>query len=312
MHVITLTMNPVLDKSTATKLVLAEKKIQCDSLRLEPGGGGLNVSRAIKKLGGNSTAYFLAGGNSAKKISGLLGEEEVNNRIIDSGIPARENLVVYDKTTGRQYRFGMPGNRISEEHWKKALETIQNASPKPRYIVASGSLPPGTPDDFYARIAHYAKNNDIRLIIDTKGEPLKIAVEEGGVYMIKPNLREMANLVDAKHFTGLEQEEAASKILSERKCEVIVLSMGERGVMLAITDYDIEYIVPPTVPKISAVGAGDSMVAGILTAFSKGMLPGLAVRYGVAAGTAAVMTPGSELCKKEDTERIFNWLSEKE
>jgi 6-phosphofructokinase 2 len=187
------------------------------------------------------------------------------------------------------------------------LETIKNLNPKPDYLVASGSLPPGVPDDFYARMAAYARKNDIKMVIDTSGAPLKLAMQEG-VYMAKPNLREMKELLGKPKLTGMELDQAAKEILDKGYCTLLIVSLGEKGAMLARKDM-IEYVVPPVMPVVSAVGAGDSMVAGMVLGCVKGFWPEKAIRYGVAAGTAATMTPGSELCRKSDTDEIFNWLS---
>ena len=308
MNVLTVTMNPALDTSTHAGFVVPKKKIRCSSLSYAPGGGGINVSRAIKKLGSQSTALFLSGGNNGKKIEQLLTQEKVDFIPIDSGQNVRENLMVQDERTGNVYRFAMPGPEIEEKSWRRVLDALNDFSPTPNYLVASGSLPPGVPDDFYARIASFAKKNDIKMVLDTSGEPLRIALEEG-VDMIKPNLREIAGLLDKENLTGMELEEAAREILRKGWCSVLIISLGAKGSLLARQDDIFEYIFPPVMPVVSAVGAGDSMVAGVIAGCEKGLWPEQAVRYGVAAGTAAAMTPGSELCRKEDTEKIFDWLN---
>lgn len=309
MKIVTLTMNPVLDKTAEANLVVPEKKTRCETPVYEPGGGGLNVSRAIKKLGGESLAFFLAGGDNGKKVEQLLKEEKVTSKKINSGANTRENLMVYDKKTGHQYRFVMPGPEIEEKHWKKVLEELEKLSPKPTYLVASGSLPPGVPDDFYARIASYSKKNDIRFVLDTSGPSMREAMDVG-VHLLKPNLREIGDMLDKNEMTGMELEESVKEILRKDYCKVLVVSLGAKGALMARQNDMMEYIVPPAMPVVSAVGAGDSMVGGILVGCIKGFWPEQSVRYGVAAGTAAAMTPGSELCRKEDTDKIFEWLND--
>ena len=308
MKILTITLNPVLDKNTEAKLVLPQKKIRCSSPGHAPGGGGINVSRAIKKLGGTSLCYYLGGGENGDNISGLLKKEEIDHVQVNSGNDTRENLMVLDTTTNNLYRFGMPGPEISEKHWKNVIHEIKKVSPKPHFLVASGSLPPGVPDDFYARLAVHANKNNIKMVLDTSGPPLQLAIEEG-LYLVKPNLREMASLMGKEAVTAMEYEQAALDILEKKSCDILVLSLGAKGAMMARQSDIIEYITPPTMPVVSPVGAGDSMVAGIVLGFSNGLWPAEAVRYGVAAGTAAAMTPGSELCRKEDTDKINEWLS---
>jgi 6-phosphofructokinase 2 len=307
-NILTVTMNPALDTSTHAGFVVPKKKIRCGYLSYAPGGGGINVSRALKKLGVKSTALILSGGNNGQKIEQLLTGEKVDFIPVDSGQNIRENLMVRDERTGNVYRFAMPGPEVEEQNWGKMLKAVKGFSPHPNYLVASGSLPLGVPDDFYARIASFAKRNDIKMVLDTSGDPLKLALEEG-VDMIKPNLREIAGLLNQDSLTGMELEEAAQEILRKAWCSILIISLGAKGSFLARQEDICEYIFPPVMPVVSAVGAGDSMVAGIIAGCTKGLWPEQAVRYGVAAGTAAAMTPGSELCRKEDTDKIFEWLN---
>lgn len=309
MKVVTLTLNPVLDKSTYAKIVVPEKKTRCEPPVYEPGGGGINVSRAIKKLGSESLALFMAGGDNGRKIEELLEKEGVQFKVTQTSHNTRENVMIYDRKTENQYRFVMPGPEVKEKDWKTFLNEVENLNPKPDYLVASGSLPPGVPDDFYARVASFSKKNDIRFVLDTSGSSMKLAMQEG-LHMLKPNLRELAEMLEVEQLTGMELEDAAMEILDKGYCKMLIISLGAQGAMLARQDAAIDYIVPPTMPVISAVGAGDSMVAGIIVGCLKGFWPDQAARYGVAAGTAAAMTPGSELCRKEDTDQIFNWLNE--
>ena len=309
MRIVTLTLNPSLDKNTRVDLLRPEKKMRCEYPRFEAGGGGINVSRALKKLGKDSIAYYLAGGGEGHMIYELLDEEGIEQYMLESSLRTRQNFMVTDDTTGDQYRFGMPGPKIPEEEWQGVLEKIKQLDPLPDLLVASGSLPPGIPDDFYAKLAVFCRENNVKFIVDTSGPPLKMAVDEG-VYLLKPNLRELGHLLEKETVSAMEQEEYANELIKRNKCEILVVSLGARGAMRATTEgYD--YIVPPTVKQESAVGAGDSMVAGLLFGLSEDMSIGDLVRFGVAAGTAATMTPGTELCRKKDTEKIFDWLKNK-
>jgi 6-phosphofructokinase 2 len=308
--IITVTLNPALDKSTHVAQVLPEKKLRCETPVYEPGGGGINVSRALKKLGGGSCAWMLVGGPSGELICQLLKEEGVDFRAIQTKNWTRENLMVMEDNSGNQYRFGMPGPEVYKQEWRQCLDDLEKLPGEkiPKYVVASGSLPPGVPDDFYKQLAEVAHQKKFRLIVDTSGEALMKAAGEG-VYLLKPNLGELAALAGKAKISAMEQEEIARQVLDEGKCQVLVVSLGPRGAMLASHE-GITYVVPPTVPQQSAVGAGDSMVAGMVLSLLHGKSLEDTVRYGVAAGTAATMTPGSELCRKEDTEKIYQWLLE--
>ena len=306
MKILTLTMNPVLDRNTSVNIVMPDKKIRCTRPQLIPGGGGINVSRAIQRLGYESEACVLAGGTNRGKMEDLLSKHDIKAHIVDSGTDCRENLLVCDETTNKMYRFIMPGNDLITNE-EKILQQIQEIAINYNYVVASGSLLPGISTDFYAKLAKFFKEKDIKFILDTSGDAFKEAVQEG-VYLIKPNLRELARLVGKDKLTGMDQENVAQEILEKQQANIIVLSLGAKGAMLAQHGHVIEYVTPPTMPILSSVGTGDSMVAGIVTGFIKGFWPTEAIRYGVAAGTAAAMQPGSELCTKEDTDRIWRWL----
>jgi 6-phosphofructokinase 2 len=274
----------------------------------EPGGGGVNVARAIKKSGGQAVAIYLSGGCSGKLFRELLVKESVETIEVAAQESIRENLIVFETSTSQQYRFGMPGPFIQETEWKACLAAIEKIQ-RAEYIVASGSLSPGIPTDIFARIAVICRRKKIKLIVDTSGEALKQAVAEG-VFLIKPNLGELSMLVGKEELNLERVDEAAKEVINNSKCEVIVVSMGPAGAML-VTKEQTMHVMPPAVKRKSTVGAGDSMVAGIVLSLSKGKNLMDAVQYGVACGTAATMNPGTELCRKEDAEHLYKLIQTK-
>ncbi len=301
--VLTITVNPAIDKSTSVDKVVPEWKLRCSAPQYEPGGGGINVSRAIHKLGGASTACYLAGGPLGDILRNLLDEEGLNHKPIPIKGLTRESLVVYEDSTGRQFRFGMPGPHVAQGEWKQCLEELSHLDPVPRYMVVSGSIPPGIPKDFYRRTASLAKDMGIRLILDGSGEPFRLALEEGA-FLIKPNLRELRDLSESGLEEESQQEKVAQRLIQKGQCRVVVVSLGAGGALM-VTEDGCERIRTPTVPVRSKVGAGDSMVAGITLALDRDWPLANAVKFGVACGAAAVMTPGTELCRREDAERLY-------
>lgn len=306
-------MNPALDKSTNVNELEPEKKLRCDSPVLEPGGGGINVSRAIKKLDGDSVALYLAGGYTGKTLYDLLAEEGVTQHQIETKSSTRENFIVTvandsTNTTDHQYRFGMPGEFVEESEWKSCLEYVKNLEEKPSFLVASGSLPKGVPTDFYAQLARICKDNDIKLILDTTEDALMEALKVG-VYLIKPNIHELSELVGKSHkyITHDLQESLAKELIEKGMCEIVVASLGEKGAML-VAENVIEYSTPPTIHAKSTVGAGDSMVGGMVLGLTKGWNLEEVLKYGVACGTATTMQEGTKLCEKTDVEEIFKSL----
>ncbi len=307
--VITITFSPCIDKSTSVPSLVPEKKLRCTAPKLEPGGGGINVARAILKLGGNATAIFPSGGYTGKYFNHLMEEEGVPSIIIETANETRENIIVVDDATNNQYRFGMPGTELSEKEWKeclKAVEEIKDAD----YIVASGSLPPGVPVDVYAQLARIARKSHAKFIVDTSGEALLHAADEG-VYLLKPNLGELSSLSGKKELLQEEVEEVAAGIVQQGRCEVMVVSMGAAGAMV-VTNGMAKVITPPPAIRKSTVGAGDSMVAGIVFFLSQGKSLTDAVRYGVACGTAATMKSGTGLCRRDDADSLYLMVKETE
>jgi 6-phosphofructokinase 2 len=310
MQVVTLTINPALDKSTSVDVIEPDHKLRCDAPVFEPGGGGINVSRAIKRMGGESLALYLAGGATGNNLSQLLDQEGLRHTPIPSIKWTRENFAVTERSTDRQFRFGMPGSIIPEEEWKYTLMKLEKTRPAPEFIVASGSLPQGVPDDFYARVATIAKNMSAKLILDTSGQALKKAAGIG-VYLLKPNAAELADMAGKADMSLEERETFARQLIHEGMCEVMVVSLGSKGAMLVTRD-EVFRAEPPKIKPKSTVGAGDSMVAGIVFTLAQGWPLGDVLKYGVAAGTATAMSPGSELCHKADVEQIYSWLKEEE
>lgn len=299
--IVTLTLNPAIDKSTSTKSVASEIKIRCETPTFDPGGGGINVSRAIHKLEGDSLAVYAAGGPPGNMLQTLLEIEGINQQPIAIQNWTRENLSVYEETSGLQYRFGLPGAPMSAAEWGRCLDAIITAEAD--YIVASGSLPPGVPVDIYKQLAQRVEGTNSRLIVDTSGDALA-ALVGAHVYLLKPNLREL-EMLSGQKFAGEQQLiQSARSLIAQQVAEVLVISMGASGAAL-VTMAEFVQMRPPVVPIRSKVGAGDSMVGGLTLALAQGRSLRDAVRYGISAGSAAVMTEGTQLCRKEDTEDIY-------
>lgn len=300
--IVTITLNPALDKSISVPELVPEKKLRALSSKVEPGGGGINISRALKKLGVDSEAIILSGGYTGKALEGLLDKEGVKFTAIETVNDTRENFVVFDEDKKLQYRFGMPGESVSEMELGALMQAIGNCH-YADYVVVSGSLPPGASVTVFHEIAIIAAQLNARLIIDTSGEGLKAAVKEG-LFLIKPNLRELASLVGKEWIDKSEVVSTARQVIAEGGCKAMAVSMGADGAMLII-DNEIHQACAPKAEVLSTVGAGDSMVAGMLAALTKGWSWKEVLQYGVAAGSAATLHMGTELCKLEDTERIF-------
>jgi 6-phosphofructokinase 2 len=299
--IVTLTINPSLDKSTRFTGLIAEQKIRCEKTRYDAGGGGINVSKAIAKLGGNSTCIFTSGGSSGEMLEDLIKNENLESCVIKTKNWTRENFIAFENTSKAQYRFGFPGNEFYEDEKDKILQTIKEL--KTDYLVISGSLNEGLATNFYQKIAEIAKKSDIKVIIDTSGEALQ-KVLETGVYLIKPNIGELAKLIGVAHLELSEVENAAKKLIEHKSAEIVVVSLGADGAILVTKD-ETHLVKAPKVEKKSTVGAGDSMVGGMVWALLQNKTLKEVIQIGVCCGTAATMNEGTQLFKVEDVKKLL-------
>jgi 6-phosphofructokinase 2 len=304
--IVTLTMNPALDIATATDIIEPELKLRCDAPRYDPGGGGINVARAAHLLGGDAFAVFPVGGGSGQMIEMLVAAEGVPHEAVPVPGITRESLAVTERQSGRQYRFLLPGPPLAAADQERLLARLAAYAAGARFVVASGSLPPGVPADFYARVGALARCCGARFVLDSSGEAL--AGAGSGVFLIKASRRELGQLCDGAALGDEAALEAAAReVVAGGRCEVLVVSLGADGALLATADGCRRFPAAP-VAGVSSIGAGDSMLAGILVSLSRGRPLAEAVRFGIAAASAALLRHGTELCRREDAERLYREL----
>ena len=304
--IVTLTLSPALDIATEVPRLRADAKLRCALPEYAPGGGGINVARAIHRLGGHALALFPAGGPSGQQLIELLDAEGVANLPLAIAARTRECLNVVEQASGQQFRFVLPGASLSAAEQQRLLEAVE-ALPTPDYLVISGSLPAGLPAGFLPQLLQGASRRGVRCILDSSGEALRQALAVGGLFLIKPNLNELSNLA-GETITGPERlAGVARELVDGGGCEQVLVSLGAQGALLVGPGMS-ERIAAPTVQRRSTVGAGDSMLAAVTLKLAAGAGWREALRYGVAAGSAAIIRDGSELCRQDDTERLFAWL----
>jgi 6-phosphofructokinase 2 len=300
--IVTLTMNPAIDVATSVQSVRPRDKLRCERPARSPGGGGVNVARVVRRLDGDGCALWTCGGATGETLRQLLDAEQCPHKPLRIQNPIRENLTVRERDSGHQFRFAMPGPKISDDEARNCVETVRTLGDDVVYLVLSGSLPEGVPDDFYAQLVQAAPDH-VRVMLDTSGTELTRGIEPG-VFLLKPNLRELEELAGRDISGDGEIEEVSRQLIHEGKANVIVTSLGAGGAVL-VADSQVRRVRAPTVKIRSKVGAGDSMAAGIIVRLAAGDDLLSAVRYGVAAGAAAVSTPGTELCQAKDVERLY-------
>lgn len=304
MSIVTLTLHPALDKSTTTDHIVPDHKLRCAPLRIDAGGGGINVSKGIRKLDGHSTAVFPVGGVNGDLLCSLLEKAGIETQLLKVPHETRESFSVTETRSNQQYRFTMAGGEMTEAQADQCLEMVKKL--RPTWLVASGSLPPGLPENYFEKVVHLARQIEARLILDTSGPALRPAVEKG-VFLLKPNLAELSALAGVEHLEMNEVDDAALKIIHEGKCEVVVVSLGPQGALLVTRD-GFEHIPAPMVKKQTTVGAGDSMIAGMVWALEAGKSFREMAQIGVACGSAATMNAGTELFQAADVWRLFDWI----
>ena len=300
--ILTLTVNPALDVSTSTAQVTSEHKLRCSATRIDPGGGGINVARVIRRLGGTALSLYAAGGPTGEAFRQLIAAEGLPTVMVPIHESTRQSFTVDETGTGKQFRFVLQGPEFTEAEWTACLDTLAATMPAGGYIVASGSLPPGVPDDFYARVARLARASGARCIVDASGPALTAALAEG-VFLVKPSLRELEAHAGRTLDTPESQADAAAQLVAAGSAEHVALTLGGDGAVLASASGVIRSEVPK-VTVISTVGAGDSFVAAFVLRLAQGRTAEEAFRAGVAAGSATASTPATELCHREDVERL--------
>ncbi len=300
--IVTITPNPAVDVSTAVEKIIPVYKLRGAWRRRDPGGGGINVARVIKRLGGDVSAIYPIGGSTGDSLRKLVEREGVASQTFAISDETREDFFVGETDTGQQYRFILPGPQLLQSEWQCCLDLLSRSEPFPRFVVASGSLPRGVPDDFYARVARVAKQRGAKMILDTSGPALAAALAEG-VYLIKPNLREMHDLTGREPSDALEWEDAAKNLVRNENVAMISLTMGHLGAALVTRDRTLR--APPlAITPVSAVGAGDSFLGALIHGLASEIDLEAAFRLAVAAGAAALLNPGTELCRADDVRRL--------
>ncbi|HZP69704.1 MAG TPA: 1-phosphofructokinase family hexose kinase [Pseudolabrys sp.] len=301
--IVTLTINPAIDIFVNVGRIEPTRKMRCSAPKRDPGGGGINVARVAHRLGARVTAIFPTGGAIGKLLHRLVDREGIDNIVTPSHVETRENFTAYEETTGEQYRFVLPGSALHRAEWEAVLEKLATIAERPKIVVASGSIPPGVPDDFFARVARQAKQLGAHCVIDTSGPALKAALAEG-VSLIKPNLTELTDLVGAPLASDDARVAACRKLIAGGHVEAVALTLGEDGSLLVTADKAFR-AAPMAIEPVSTVGAGDSFVGGLVAALAEGKELPQAFRAAVAAGSAAVLSPGTELCREEDVQRLL-------
>ena len=294
---ITLTPNPALDLATTTAQVAPTHKLRCGPVQRFAGGGGINVARVLHRLGADVQAWALAGGAAGAQVRSLLAAEGVPARWQPIAGDTRENLSVLETGTGQEFRFVPPGPEVQPAEWDALLTALcALPAPAPRWWIASGSLPPGLPEDSYALLARTARQQGVRLALDTSGPALAAALQ-AGVALVKPSLRELRELLHQPLEHPADWHRAAQALVQQGQAAVVALSLGEQGAVLATEAGVWQAGALPTPVVHGTTGAGDCFLAALVWTLDRGEPPPEALRWGIAAGAAALQAPGTTLAQ---------------
>lgn len=304
--IITITLNPALDFSTSVPRILPDEKLYCSPPRIDPGGGGVNVVRAIGKLGGQATAFVVAGGATGERLMSLLADEGVQTRRFAVTGETRFSFAVLDDHTGQQQRFSLPGEALAPQEASALLATIEDAVPQDAYVVLSGGMALGLPDDFPQQIQARIAAKTKRFIVDTSKAPLArlVGAPIAPVHLLRIDHKE-AERAAARLLTSLEDSLTfAASLVARGAAETVVTGRGAEGSLL-VSEGNRFLCRPPRVPVRSKIGAGDSFVGAMVLALSRGDKPDQALRWGVAAASATVGTEGTALCEGDTVRALF-------
>jgi len=303
-QLVILSLNPAIDEAAEAEIVRPIRKIRTWGERHDPGGGGINVARVIKELGGSAFVIYLSGGTSGLMLDRLVRDAGIEGRRIPIMGDTRVSYTVHERSTGLEYRFVAQGPVLEQSEWEASLAALEEIECE--YLIATGSLPQGVPDDYYVRVASIAERKEIKLVLDTSGDALRKATERR-VHLIKPSLGELEDLVGRKLPEPDDQERAVRGLIDSGAADMIALTLGRDGALLATRD-GLRRLDALKVKAKSAVGAGDSFVAAMTFGLAQGRDPEDSFALGVAAGTASVLTMGTQPCRRADVERMYGML----
>jgi len=307
--ILTITLNPAVDLSTATDEVEPGPKLRCDPPRSDPGGGGVNVSRTIRILGGQSRALIAIGGPNGEKLGHLLTAEGIAFLPFPAPGETRQSLAVTDRDSGLQYRFVLPGPEWDAERSDAMLNMIADTVTGDSFVVISGSNPPGLPDDFAARVAARLDGRGAKLVVDTSGAALRRLTRSPdaapALFVLRLDQEEAEALAGRALPARGDSAEFAARLVAQGIAQAVIVARGADGSALAAQGLRLHVTPPPGLPVRSKVGAGDSFVGAFTLALARGADLGEALRWGAAAAAATVMTEATLLCTREDTERLL-------
>lgn len=302
----TLTLNPAIDVSYSVDHVFPAHKIRSLEDQCDPGGGGINVARVVARLGGAVRAHYIAAGATGDAFDGLLDLHQIPRKRMRVAGLTRIGTTVHERATGNEFKFTGTGPVVTESDWRACLDEVSLIDCE--WLVVSGSLPPGVPDDFYAQLRDVVAPRGVRLVVDAPGPVLDATLRAPGTFLIKPSLGEFKALMKREFGSLSEIEAAALELVTRGTVSLLAVTLGADGALLA-QQSGVTRLPAIVVEAKSTVGAGDSFLGAMVFALANGRDSLDAFRYGMAAGAASVLNPGTGLCQLSDVERLYATLA---
>ncbi len=301
-QITTLTLNPALDLTLRVLRLNHDDSNRVESVRKDPGGKGINVSRVLHELGRDVNTLTFLGGPTGMAFRRLMNQQGVPVHAVTLRSETRQNIIITETEGNAQTRLHQREAEVRPRELERMRELIEKYAEKTDFLALGGTLPPGVPEDFYQKLILHLRERKVKCALDGDGESYRLGVA-ALPFMIKPNQYELPRLVGRK-IEDRRQMKAAIWELLERGIEAVVVSLGKEGA-LGATGKEIWLARPPLVATGSTVGSGDSLVAGFLLKWSEGASLRECLKFGVAAGTATALTPGTELLHAKDLPPIL-------
>jgi len=301
----TVTLNPALDRTISIKNINSDDCNRIENEQLYAGGKGIDVSKVLTKFGVKNKALGFVGGFAGEELEGLLINEGIACDFVRIAGRTRTNIIVNDIGANTQTLFNAKGPTITAYELMQLIHKIENLA-DPAYVIISGSLPLGVNPEIYRKIIEIVKGKGAKVILDTDGEALLVGMQERP-NIIKPNIHELSRLA-GRPLESMDSVVEAATNLRERGIEIVLVSMGSKGILM-ISDSGRYLVQPPAVEAKNKIGAGDSAVAGFAFGLSTGKDVVLSLTYAVAAGTATILQAGTALCNLEDFHNLQTKLT---
>jgi 6-phosphofructokinase 2 len=303
-QILTVTLNPALDLATSCPQVTAGPKLRCGPQTAEPGGGGVNVARAVMQLGGQARAIVALGGPNGDALHQLLEARGIDLIPVPAPGETRHSFAVTDESTGQQYRFVLSGPTWTEPQLDVFLDNLAHNSPEGSLIVLSGSMPPGCPAGWIPRVC--ARLAGRRVVIDTSGAHLAHQAKgpQPAPFVLRMDSAEARDLSGTGLETKTDSAAFAETLRARGAGAIVIIARGKDGSVMATPD-GLWHVTAANGADHGAIGAGDSFVGGFVMSIAQGEQAPEALRRGAAAASAAVLSPGTQLCQPEDYARLL-------